>query len=185
MLTDEQLARRAKKGSRKAADELFDRCYRKVYAYVYRQCADRELAMDLTQDTFLAAFRGIRSFDGNKSSFLTWITRIAANKVTDYYRSKRHRERLAELPLDELPGDAADEQDVLSALIRREQIRRIMEAAADFPVPWMHIFQAKCIEEKTFPEIAREANLPESTVKTRYYQMIRRIKEALSHDDEH
>ena len=185
MLTDEQLAAKVKKGSRKAADELFDRCYRKIYAYVYRQCGDRELSMDLTQDTFLAAFRGIRSFDGNKSSFQTWITHIASNRVTDYYRSRRHRECMAQLPLDELPGDVSDGQDIPAAFIRREQVGRIMEAAADFPVSWMHIFQAKCIEEKTFQEIAAETGLPEGTVKTRYYKMIRRIKEDLSHENEH
>ena len=87
-MTDRILVQCAKLGSRKAADELFERYYREIYAYIFKQCRDKELAMDLTQDTFVAAFRGIRSFNENKSGFRTWLYRVASNKITDYYRSR-------------------------------------------------------------------------------------------------
>lgn len=42
---------------------------------------------------------------------------------------------------------------------------------------WIRIFQKKCFEEKTFAQIAEEMDLAESTVKTRFYQMLKRIRQ--------
>lgn len=98
MHADNQLIRKIKKnGDRKAADELVSRYYREVYAFAYRQTSDMDLAMDLTQEIFIAALKGIPSFDEKKAGFRTWLYSIASNKITDYYRSRYHRQLESEV----------------------------------------------------------------------------------------
>lgn len=181
MHTDQKLVRLIKHGSQKAADELFDRYYREIYAYIYRQCGERELAMDLTQDTFVAAFRGMYGFDGRKAEFRTWLYHIAANKVTDYYRSRRYHQHIIEQPLDEM--EYAEDYDILKGLEERERVRQIMELVSGYEPAWAQIFQKKCFEEKTFAEIAIELDISENTVKTRYYTIIRRLRKEFLNED--
>lgn len=182
MQSEGQLIRRIRlKRDREAAGELFDRYYKRIYAYTYRQTGDRELAMDLTQDIFIAILQGIGSFDERKAQFGTWAFRVASNKITDYYRSRAHREKLLEtvLPAQE-GGDGGSlfpEEGVLKALLDREAIRGVMEIVTRFDAEWVRIFQKKCFGECTFAEIAEETGLSEGTVKTRFYKMLRKVRE--------
>ncbi|MBQ4429775.1 MAG: sigma-70 family RNA polymerase sigma factor [Clostridia bacterium] len=182
MMSDARLTRRMKLGSRRAADELFDRYYREIYAYIYRQCGERELALDLTQETFTAAFRGIRGYDEKKAGFRTWLYRIAGNKVTDHYRSKAYRAGLYERPLESLSVKPAfdGDGDITERLEKREEVQRIMRLVSEHELSLVRIFQKKCFEELTFAEIASELGLSEGTVKTRYYAMIKRIRKELA-----
>ena len=75
------------------------------------------------------------------------------------------------------------ENDVLSHLLRKEQICRVMELAAGYDRAWVLIFQRKIFLEHSFREIAEDLGIPESTVKTRYYQMIRGIREEMERDE--
>ena len=135
--------------------------------------------MDLTQDTFVAAFRGIRSFNENKSGFRTWLYRVASNKITDYYRSRIFHRRSFNISLDETP-EFSDDTDILEQLTERDTVRQIMEIISQFDAERIQIFRKKIFEEQTFSQIAQDLSLPESTIKTRYYSMIRKIKKELS-----
>lgn len=198
MQSDKQLIRKIRRNAdMAAADELISRYYREIYAYVYRQTGDRELSMDLTQDIFIAILQGIGSFDGRRAQFRTWAYRVASNKITDYYRSRLHRERQREspLPLDDTekenglhPKDIAEHphlkgRDVLELLLSRDLIRQVMEIIMQYDTDWVRIFQKKCFEERTFSEIAHELHLSENTVKTRFYSMLRRVRSDLAQNE--
>jgi len=176
MVPDDKLIRRIKQyNSRKAADELFERYYREIYAYVFQQCGEREPAMDLTQDIFLAVFQGIYSFDSRKSVFRTWLYHVASNKVTDYYRSRRHKEKLREIPIEEISSEIPDGEDISELLVQREYIAHIMEIVSGYELTWVRIFQMKYFEDKTFAEIAKALNISENTAKSRCYAIIKRL----------
>ena len=105
MQTDNQLIRRIKKKQdKKAADELIRRYYREIYAFTYRQTGERELALDLTQEIFITVLQGIYAFDEKKAGFRTWAYRVAANRITDYYRSKSYKKEKLQLPLQYANG---------------------------------------------------------------------------------
>lgn len=183
MRPDSQLIWKIKRQqSREAADLLISRYYQDIFAYAYRQVGDRELAMDLTQEIFILILQGIGSFDEKKASFRTWAYRIASNKITDYYRSFAHRQKSMELPLDAEEQNEMLVKDVSELIVQRDAIRRVMAAAAGFGTEWLRIFQKKCFEEKTFAEIAEEMGLSVGTVKTRFYCMLRKIKQEVSED---
>lgn len=76
--------------------QLYDIHFDRIYAYIYRKTSDRQLAEDLTSDTFMKALAGIKSYTYTGQPFVAWLYRIASNLVTDHYRSRR-----VTAPLDE------------------------------------------------------------------------------------
>lgn len=177
MVSDNNLIRKIRHHhNRKAADELFERYYREIYAYVFRQCGERELAMDLTQDTFVSVFQGLYSFDSRKAIFRTWLYHVASNKLIDYYRSRRHKERLQESPIEEFSAELPFGEDITELLMQKERIAHIMEIVSGYDLAWVRIFQMKCFEDRTFADIASTLGISENTVKTRYYTVIRRLR---------
>lgn len=177
MVSDDKLIRKIRQyHNRKAADELFERYYQEIYVYVFRQCGERELAMDLTQDIFMAVFQGLYSFDSRKSIFRTWLYHVASNKLIDYYRSRRHKERLQETPIEAFSTEIPNGEDITELLMQKEQIAHIMEIVSGYDPVWVRIFQMKCFEDRTFADIASTLGISENTAKTRYYTIIKRLR---------
>ena len=186
MLTDNQLIRRIKKKQdRKAAEILIDRYYREIYAFTFRQTGQREQAKDLTQEIFIRILQGIYAFDERKASFRTWAYHVASNKITDYYRSKAYKKECMQQSIDqEKDCESGFEKmettyltDLSELMVKKELICQIMDIVVMYDREWVRIFQEKCFEEKTFAEIAGEMQISESTVKSRFYQMVKRIRQ--------
>lgn len=185
MQTEQKLIKRIKKKQDKeAANTLISYYYKEIYAYVYRQTGNEELAKDLTQDIFIQILQKIAMFDHKKASFRTWIYRIASNKIYDHYRSKTHR-----LSLKREQIDMTDEnmelqnsnlglaiKDLSELIVNKELIEKIMEIVSLYKQEWQEIFYMKCFEERTFQDISQRLNISENTVKSRFYKMIRQIK---------
>ena len=92
---------------REAADILIRHFYREIYAFVYRQTGNEELAMDLTQEVFISVLLSIPGYDPNKGGFRTWLYRIASNKVVDFFRSAYHRQMKLGVDVDTFEETAA------------------------------------------------------------------------------
>lgn len=73
-----------------AFDELVSKYRERIYAVVYNLTSNREDASDLTQDAFIKAFQSIGRFKG-KSSFFTWLYRIALNTTLTHLRKNKLR----------------------------------------------------------------------------------------------
>jgi RNA polymerase sigma-70 factor (ECF subfamily) len=114
---EQQLIARSQSGDVSAFNELVLRYQQAVYTVNLRMLGDRDVAADVTQETFLAAFRAIQSFRG--SSFRAWLLRIASNQSCDHWRrASRH-------PIDSL-DDLTDEDEpasagILSSLVTTER----------------------------------------------------------------
>ena len=92
---DEELVFKSQQGDMHAFDELVERYHGKIYGLTYNMTSTREDAEDLTQEVFVKAFEALPRFRG-KSSFYTWLYRIAVNKTINY-RKKRNRKRALSL----------------------------------------------------------------------------------------
>jgi RNA polymerase sigma factor (sigma-70 family) len=85
---DETLVAAARAGEHLAFSELWNRHSQKIFSTIYRITRNRQDAEDALQDAFLKAFLHLKSFDG-RSSFSTWLTRIAINSALMILRRKR------------------------------------------------------------------------------------------------
>ena len=105
---DEHLVSLSKDGSLDAFNTLVSSYERQVYNLCLRLVGDQETAEDVTQEAFIAAFRGIRGFRGG--SFRSWLLRIAANQAKDELRRGRRRPATVVLtgPDDESEVDFPD-----------------------------------------------------------------------------
>jgi RNA polymerase sigma-70 factor (ECF subfamily) len=84
----------AQAGDRDAFGELFTRYQPTVYRYVRSRIRDRDLADDLTADTFLSAWRAIGSVHDQGRDVAAWLVTIARNKVLDHAKSSTHNHEL-------------------------------------------------------------------------------------------
>src|SRR5947199_10005704 len=110
-------------------DRIYDEYKTPIYNYVYHLVGDREQADDLTQDTFLKAFRALRKMDANLK-LSTWLYRIATNMAYDALRRFKFIAWLHWQDLDHEPADveSADAQEIYSATkLVREALRRLTQ----------------------------------------------------------
>jgi RNA polymerase sigma-70 factor, ECF subfamily len=92
----------ARRGDRRALEIILLGHYDRVHALCRRMLGNESDALDATQDALLSAVRSVARFDG-RSSFGTWIYRIATNACLDELRRRRRR------PLVGLPAEAEDD----------------------------------------------------------------------------
>ena len=119
---DKQLVRRAQEGDLSAFDELIRRYQERVYATVYHMTSNHEDANDLTQETFVKAYKALSSFKGD-SGFFTWVYRIAVNKTINFLKQKKNRHN--GFSLNDLDFNAEHDPDLV-ALISDKNPRRDM-----------------------------------------------------------
>ncbi|MBC2606834.1 sigma-70 family RNA polymerase sigma factor [Pelagicoccus albus] len=88
------IVHKVQEGDVEAFDELVTKYRERIYAVVYNLTSNREDASDLTQDAFIKAFQSIGRFKG-KSSFFTWLYRIALNTTLTHLRKNKLRRFLS------------------------------------------------------------------------------------------
>lgn len=153
-----------------AFTELYDRTFDKVYGFLLvRLSGDTHTAADLTQDTFLAVYRSMRSFSG-RSAESTWVIGIAKNKLYDHYRSFFRRGNRLEPLEDAEPIDDGMENAILSA----ENVEFVREVLNSLPEQYRMLLTLKYMENATLRELA---SLTGKTVKS-VDGLIRRAKAA-------
>src|SRR5262245_24846119 len=86
--TDEELVARSKTGDIDSFNQLVKRWERPIFALAYRTLGREEDARDVTQETFLRAFRALSGFKGD-AKFSSWLYRIALNLCRDWIRKER------------------------------------------------------------------------------------------------
>jgi RNA polymerase sigma-70 factor, ECF subfamily len=94
---DGDLIRQAARGNVEAFNLLVSRWEKRVYNYLLRLTANREDALDLTQDVFLKAYQNLRKLD-DAARFAPWLYRIAHNEAYSMFRKRRPESDVADLP---------------------------------------------------------------------------------------
>ena len=159
-----------KRGSRPAAEHLVERYYDEIYRFAYRQLGNKEDAMDLTQNIFLAAFRALPGYDRKKASFRTWLYRIAANKAIDL----RRRVQPVQLPLEDL--DLPAPEDYAARIQDHALLEEIERYVSGLDPGLQAVFRLRLYGERTFPEIAAALGQTESAVKSQYHRLLQQIR---------
>ena len=87
---DVDLVKASQDGILAAFDELIQRYQQRVYATVYHMTSSHEDADDLTQESFIKAYKALKRFKG-ESSFYTWIYRIAVNRTINFLKQRKSK----------------------------------------------------------------------------------------------
>lgn len=180
--SDTQLIEDYLNGDVAAFEVLVARYLKPVYGFVYRRVGTAGDAEDITQDTFMKAWRHIKRFDRAKS-FKPWIFTIAKNTLIDFLKKKKtipfsvFDTENGENMLMETVADSAPEP---SEIAEQGGMARAIESAAAFLAPQSQaIFSLHHANDLTFREIARTLGEPVNTVKSRYRRALAELRKLL------
>jgi RNA polymerase sigma-70 factor (ECF subfamily) len=171
-----QFIERLRAGEAAAFDRLVTERSADIYGLLYRLTEDPEEARDLTQETFLQAFRSIAHFRG-EADLRTWLYRIAVNQARNRWRWWRRRRRSVTVSLDatdethELPlgsrlvDEQADDPEARTLAHEREEI--LLAAVRTLARPYREAVVLRDIEGLSYEEVAAALNIGVGTVKSR------------------
>ena len=157
-------------GSKKDADQLVRSYYDEIYIFVFRQINDTEKALDLTQDIFISMLQSISAYKRQMASFRIWLYRIATNKVIDY------RKKYVPVAVDIEEIEAIEPYDFVETWMQGELLKKIENYVCKYQVFIQQIFRLHIYGDYTFAEISRIVEMPEATVKTKYYRLMKDIR---------
>jgi RNA polymerase sigma-70 factor (ECF subfamily) len=177
--SDGELAALALAGRQAAYGELMRRHREPAYRLIRGHIGDADAALDVTQQTFLAAFSALARYDGARP-FRIWIARIAINKCHDWARRRAVRRILSfALPI-EAANATADEAATPEAMLSdRQELRRAMAAIATLPASLKESLILRTIEGLSQAETAQVLGISEKAVETRVYRARARLAESL------
>ena len=178
--TDEELVAAFQAGDRSAFDTLCQRWDRKIQGAIYRIVGQSEDARDLSQEVFLKAYRALGTFK-QEARFSSWLYRIALNTCRDRLRRRRGRSQVSLDEVDESRQLAAGlgGPTALELVEARDLARTVREAMAELPDEQREVIALKEYQGLTFVEIAEATGVPVSTVKTRLYRGLGRLRHQL------
>lgn len=168
--SDGELAALALAGRQAAYRELLGRHREPVFRLVRGSIGDGDAALDVTQETFIAAFAALKSYDGTRS-FKTWLSRIAINKCRDWARRRAVRRFFSfALPLEAAATVADESIPADRQLADRIELARVRGAITKLPPAIREPLILHAIEGLTQAETAEILGISEKAVETRIYR---------------
>jgi RNA polymerase sigma-70 factor (ECF subfamily) len=166
-------------GDRRAFEVLEERETRTVYRACLRILGRPHDAEDVTQESFVAAYRSIRTFR-REGSIRGWLLRIATRQAF-----RRLSQRRATVDLDAVPeprlADAAGEPT--RVLMDRERRDAVQDAVATLPEPYREVVALRFFGELSLAEVAEATGRPINTVKTHLRRGLERLRPALGMEE--
>lgn len=175
--TDDDLMRAIAAGDARAAAELTRRHRGWVCNLLYAFTRRRDLAEDLTQETFCRAVQHAGDYVG-QGQFTAWLKRIAVNLG----RNHLARNRLSTVSLAECEAVVADDRgtDPLAVVIDGMTQTTIRQAIRSLPEDQQRALVLRYFSGMTVAQIAETLHCPEGTVKSRLFHGLRRVRQYLA-----
>jgi RNA polymerase sigma-70 factor (ECF subfamily) len=182
--TDLELVRRVQSGDKSAFDVLVIKYQQKVINLVTRYVHDPHIAMDVSQESFIKAYRGLKNFRGD-SAFYTWLYRIAINTAKNHLVTKRRR-----MPDDDIDAQEAEQYEGGEMLrdistpeneLLTEEINDTITAAINaLPDDLRIAITLRELEGLSYEEISDAMDCPIGTVRSRIFRARESIEAELA-----
>jgi len=165
----------------KQFEELYKAYYPRIFSFLYKLCKDFSLTEELTQETFLQAFRSFHRFQGNCEVF-TWLAAIA--KHTFYKHLRKHKLGLEAISLDYLAetyciNTLGDPEDELKRKMVTEAIRRIIKGIPD---KYRDVVMLRIYGEMSFSQVAQALDISESSAKVIFFRAKKMLMEEIQNE---
>jgi RNA polymerase sigma-70 factor (ECF subfamily) len=176
-LPDSELVNRINQQDTGALEEIYLRYWAGLLDFSYRLLKDTSLAEDLVQDIFMGLLSNMGNLEIKNTSLESYLYRSIRNKVINQYHKNINKQKYVESLKDFVKqGVFATDELVLE----REMKRRIEEAIATFPPKMREVFELSRKEYLSRREVAKAANVTESTVDTHINRALKILKNTLS-----
>ena len=171
---DEELVKRVQSGDKKAFDILVRKYQYKIAQLINRYIKDPHEALDVSQETFIKAYRALPSFRG-ESAFYTWLYRIAINTAKNYLSMRTRRPTDDEIDIEdeeqfESGGRLRDYETPEGAALTEELAGVIQLALDELPEELRTAITLREFDGLSYDEIAQVMNCPVGTVRSRIFR---------------
>jgi RNA polymerase sigma factor (sigma-70 family) len=176
---DDSLLMAAAGGDREAFAAFYRRWLPAVTSYYVRRTRTRELAFDLTAETFAAVVTSCRRFDPARGPAAAWLFQIAEHKLVDSLRrarvesSARHRLKLEPVTLEDADLERVEE---LASLGDDGYVERLL---SQLPVGQRDAVRARVLDERSYADIAQELRCSEAVIRQRVHRGLDHMRERL------
>ncbi len=174
-LDDLELIELIRTGSVHHFSILVERHQNRIFQFLLTLLRNRQDAEDVAQETFIGAFRKLHSFEG-RSSFFTWLRRLAYNACIDHLRKQKSRKSDLSTP-DVSNLNASPNENPVNQLVERETIEAVRSAIDQLPEDQRSIVCMRDIEGMDYAEIATCLEIPIGTVRSRLHRARLELKE--------
>src|SRR3954468_21436980 len=176
---DAELVRACLEGRREAFDVIVERHQRAVYRLCFRFAGNHEDANDLTQDVFIRAYRGLRTFKGH-ASLGTWLYRIAVNVSLNKVGAKTRTQELDPLLAAGDERLTARDETAPEALLRHERAGQVRAAIAKLPKKQRATLVLRVYHDLPHEQIAGILGSSVGAVKANFFHALNNLKKLLS-----
>lgn len=182
-MQDELLIRRAQRGDADAFEQLLLEHQKNVYNLCYRMAGNPDDAMDLSQETFLRAWRCLDQYQF-ASAFSTWLYRLCSNICIDFLRKRRRRQTVP-LTFEDADGEeqtyaVPDAQPLPEEQVELKLTRETLQAAMAQLLPEHRaVLQLRVVNEMSYEQIADVLDIQIGTVKSRLSRARNQLKKIL------
>jgi RNA polymerase sigma-70 factor, ECF subfamily len=157
-------------GSPPSFDLILQLFYKKVYNLAYRLLGNSDEAADLTQETFVKAYKAYSGFRGEQGAAYSWLCRIAINGCKNKFKEMSRRSRYEDASSDFDDG-ASDAFDAPEGILERQELTdRINDAVQSLPPELRLVVVLRDIQGLSYQEIADASGLPMALVKARLFR---------------
>ena len=176
---EEKLIQSIKSGDDNAFAILMEQYADQVYALVVRIIQQQEDAEELTQDVFIKAYEQMEGFSG-RSSFATWLYRIAYNSAISYVR----RRRQPHLSIDEgrLSAVKDEELDEMEGNLSDSNIEALTNAIEQLDAEERALVTLFYYEQRPIAECAEIIHQSESNTKVRLHRIRKKLYIMITHN---
>ena len=178
VLFENEIIRSVLRGNVNDFEKLVTAYEKNVYNIALRMVGDPDDAADMTQETFIKAYRALSSFRGD-SKFSSWLYRIASNVCLDFLRSRSRHPQVSLSTVDEddratfeLPDMRQNPEEQLMKKLGMEAVRRGLE---QLPEQQRQMLVLRELGGLSYAELAQTLGLEEGTVKSRIFRARKRL----------
>ncbi|OGZ33474.1 MAG: hypothetical protein A2Y98_03035 [Candidatus Portnoybacteria bacterium RBG_19FT_COMBO_36_7] len=174
-----KLARRLRKGDRRAGEEIFNNFSRQIFRFFMVRTGSRETAEDLTQEVFLKLIDKIKTFNESLGSFSGWFWQIAKNSVKDYYRKKKAVALSDMLMKNKENSDFLEGKNDPKAALKIEEIKDLIK---DLKEEEQEVFSLRYLSDMSYRQIAKIMRKSETSLRVLAHRVNKRIRKVFNND---
>ena len=156
--------------------QLIETYQKPVYQVIRRMVLIHEDADDLTQNTFIKAYKALDRFEGNSTLF-TWLYRIATNESLTFLEKKKKRYFFS---LDDHQEKLESYVDSSASLSGDEIEVKLQKSLLKLPDKQRLVFQLKYEEDLSYEEISKITGTSVGALKASYHHAVKKIEQELT-----
>lgn len=169
-----QLVQQAQKGDKDAFGQIYKLYQKKIYRFSYYMIQDQQLAQDITQNTFMKAWKALPFFSFNKNGTIqAYLFKIARNLAIDYQRKKK------DVALDVIADIMPSSENLEELVMQKEKQEIVSRALKTLEKEEKQIVVLRYFEEMSYEQISKILGKKEGAIRVYLHRILRKLREEI------